>query len=277
MHIRHQYRVRASRSVAGTEKIFSGTFWDRRTLYHLEVSGLPSITRWEEAEIAASAALSDEEIVCRVRSGETALYEILMRRYNARLYRVARSILRDEAAAEDVMQEAYVRAFQHLASFEGTAKFSTWLTKIAVYEALGRLRRRGKNIDIESIFRTDSAMSNRRDPERQAYDQELRVVMERAIDSLPEGYRSVFVLRIVECLSVAETAGCLDIGEETVKTRLHRARALLRRDLQQRAGIVAMDAYPFHLSRCQRVVDAVLHRLTKDGGTPAPEMDGTDL
>jgi RNA polymerase sigma-70 factor (ECF subfamily) len=164
------------------------------------------------------------------------------------------------------MQEAYVRAYQHLNQFAGEAKFSTWLTKIAVYEALGRVKVRGRTTDLESILNSDTramptSTPNTRDPEREAYGQELRLALERSIEALPEIYRMVFVLRSVEGLSVAETAECLDIGPEAVKTRLHRARSLLRKDLQQRAGLVTAHAFPFHLSRCDRVVEAVLRRI----------------
>ena len=177
-----------------------------------------------------------------------------------------RSILRNDGDAEDVMQEAYVRAYEHLSQFAGEAKFSTWLTKIAVYEALGRVRRRGRTENLGSVLDSDmhvmaKAKSDIPDPERQAYDHELRLVLERAIDTLPEIYRLVFVLRTVEGLSVAETGGCLDIGAEAVKTRLHRARSLLRKDLQRRAGIVTAQAFPFHLARCDRVVGAVFRRI----------------
>lgn len=216
--------------------------------------------------LAAWDSIPDEDVVKRVLSGETALYEILIRRYKQRLYRVARSILRDDADAEDVMQEAYVRAYQHLNQFAGKARFSTWLTKIAVYEALGRVRLRRRTADLDSVLNSETrAMPiftpNTRDPERQAYDHELRLVLERSIDALPEIYRTVFVLRSIEGLSVAETSGCLDIGPEAVKTRLHRAKSLLRKGLEQRAGVVTAQAFPFHLSRCDRVVDAVFRRI----------------
>jgi RNA polymerase sigma-70 factor (ECF subfamily) len=171
---------------------------------------------------------------------------------------VARSILRNDGEAEDVMQEAYVRAFEQLDQFAGEAMFSTWLTKIAVHEALRRVRRAARVEDLEVM---DNVTSDTRDPERQAYDRELRLVLERAVDALPESYRLVFVLRAVEGLSVAETAACLDLGQEAVKTRLHRARHFLRKELEQRAGIVAAGAFPFHLSRCDRVVGAVLRRI----------------
>jgi len=209
----------------------------------------------------------DEELVCRVRAGDTALYEILMRRHNQRIYRVARTILRDDAEAEDVMQEAYVRAYQHLGEFAGKAKFSTWLTKIAIYEALSRLRQRARtsppklNSDVDFDI-MNTVTTDERDPERQAYDHELRLVLERAIEALPESYRSVFVLRMVEGLDVHETATALDIGVENVKTRLHRGRAMLRKELQRRAGIVAPELFPFHLSRCDRVVEGVLRRIS---------------
>jgi RNA polymerase sigma-70 factor, ECF subfamily len=226
---------------------------------------IPSTTPLPGLKHAAWDGIPDEEVVKQVLAGETALYEILMRRYNQRLYRVARSILRHDAEAEDVMQEAYVRAYEHLNQFAGKAKFSTWLTKIAVYEALGRVRRRGRTEDLDSDLDAEHVMAKTKsdtpDPERQAYDHELRLVLEHAIDTLPEIYRLVFVLRTVEGLTVAETAGCLDIGAEAVKTRLHRARSLLRKDLQQRAGIVTAQAFPFHLSRCDRVVEAVFRRI----------------
>jgi RNA polymerase sigma-70 factor, ECF subfamily len=226
---------------------------------------IPSTTPFTGLKLAAWDGIPDEEVVKQVLAGETALYEILMRRYNQRLYRLARSILRNDGDAEDVMQDAYVRAYEHLSQFAGEAKFSTWLTKIAVYEALGRVRHRGRTENLDSGLDAEHVMAKTKsdtpDPERQAYDRELRSVLEHAIDTLPEIYRLVFVLRIVEGLSVAETAGCLDIGAEAVKTRLHRARSLLRKDLQQRAGIVTAQAFPFHLSRCDRVVKAVFRRI----------------
>jgi RNA polymerase sigma-70 factor, ECF subfamily len=217
-------------------------------------------------DLAAWADIPDEQIVERIRAGEAALYEILMRRYNQRLYRVAVSILRNEAEAEDVMQDAYVRAYAHLNQFNGQAQFSTWLTKIAVYEALARLRGQGRTDNIDLILETNihvmsSVTRMSRDPETQAYDEELKVVMERAIQSLPATYRSVFVLRAVEGMNVAETAGCLDLSLEAVKTRFHRGRSLLRRELQRRAGVTTAQAFPFHLSRCDRIVAAVFQRI----------------
>jgi RNA polymerase sigma-70 factor, ECF subfamily len=211
-------------------------------------------------------ALSDEEVVRRVREGDAPLFEVLMRRYNQRLYRVARAILRDDAEAEDVMQHAYVEGYLHIGQFAGRAAFSTWLTKIAVYEALARLRRRGKELLTDPLPETgEDAMSTLRspgpDPEQQALQGEARTLLEASIDALPAAYRSVFVLREVEGLSTAETAECLDVSQEVVKTRLHRARALLRDELVARAGVAASTAFSFHLSRCDRVVAAVFARL----------------
>lgn len=211
-------------------------------------------------------ALSDEEIVDRVRRGEAPLFEALMRRYNQRLYRSARCILRDDAEAEDVMQHAYVQAYLHMDQFAGRASFSTWLTKIAVYEALARVRRRGRERRSETRAGSDEdTMSTLRsptpDPETQMLQAEARALLESAIDTLPVPYRSVFVLREVEGLGTAETAECLDLSHEAVKTRLHRARALLRRDLLARAGVAAPSAFSFHEVRCDQVVAGVFARL----------------
>lgn len=214
------------------------------------------------------AALADEEVVARVLAGDGALFEVLMRRYNQRLYRVARSILRDEAEAEDVMQQAYVQAWAHLGQFGGRARFSTWLTKIAAHEALGRVRRRARREpppdrrprEIEEDPMSDVKASDP-DPEQKALHGELRRLLESAIEALPTGYRAVVVLRDVEGLSTDETAECLGLREDAVKTRLHRARALLREELYERAGVTSSQAFAFHLRRCDRLVAAVFERL----------------
>ncbi|HEY1216026.1 MAG TPA: RNA polymerase sigma factor, partial [Bryobacteraceae bacterium] len=218
------------------------------------------------SDLAKWDHIADEELVHLIRGGDAALYEILMRRYNQRIYRIVLAILRNDAEAEDVMQEAYVRAYQHLGELAGEAKFSTWLTKIAIYEAMSRARmqakRSGPKLEPDARWDLmDRVTSDERNPESQAYDRELRSVLERAIDTLPDAYRSVFVLRVVEGLDVNETAAALDIGVEAVKTRLHRSRALLRKELERRAGIAAPHLYPFHLSRCDRVVEGVLSRI----------------
>ena len=209
-------------------------------------------------------ALSDEEVVRRVRAGEGALFEILMRRYNQRLYRISRAILKDGAEAEDVMQQAYVNAYVNLHQFADRAKFATWLTRIAIHEALARARRRGRFAEIEGMEndeRHPELRSRNPDPEREAFSAEVRQALEASLDSLPAIYRSVFVLRDVEGLSTAEAAECLTVTEEVVKTRLHRARGMLRQELLERAGLAARDAFPFFAPRCDLLVGAVLARL----------------
>jgi RNA polymerase sigma-70 factor (ECF subfamily) len=211
--------------------------------------------------------LRDEDVVQRVLAGETALFEIVMRRYNQRLYRVARSILRDDGEAEDVMQDAYVRAYQHLDQFAGKAAFSTWLTRIAIHEALARKRRRGRHDELDALrsIHGDSMpilKSSAPSPETDAATSETRRLLESAIEALPEAYRTVVVLREVEDMSVAETASSLGVTEGVVKTRLHRAHAMLRRELYSRAQGRATDLYQFHAVRCDRVVKAVFERIT---------------
>jgi RNA polymerase sigma-70 factor (ECF subfamily) len=217
---------------------------------------------------AANAVLTDEEVVRRVIEGEPALFEILMRRYNQRLFRITRSIVTNDHEAEDIIQDAYVRAYEHLSQFEGRARFSTWLTKIAIYEAYARVRRVDyQKVDSLSVLEDNGLdlKSEERDPERQIYTGELRLALEKAFDALPDGYRSVFMMREVEGLSTAETAECLEISEENVKTRLHRARASLQRELYSLAGAEGNGAFQFLGARCDRVVARVLERiLSKD-------------
>ena len=213
---------------------------------------------------AKAECWSDEEVVSRVLGGETALFEIIMRRYNQRLYRVAHSILRNDAEAEDVMQDAYVRAYQHLGQFEGRAKFSTWLTRIAVHEALARAHRRSRvqELDAEpSGGYMDPLISNTPDPEQQVSDHELVALLQTAVLALPTSYRSVLMLRDIEEMSTTETAQALDLTEENVKVRLHRARALLRREMFARAGAQRGNAFPFMGARCDRMVQTVMERI----------------
>ena len=222
----------------------------------------------QAAAVALSnqSGITDEEVVAQVRTGNAALFEILMRRHNQRVYRVARAILGNDTEAEDVMQEAYVRAFTHLSQFENRAKFSTWLTRIAVHEALARVRKskRFETLDTEAdseVRVRPELMSNVRNPEEQMFEAQMKVLLETSIDALPEMYRTVFVMRELEEMSTAETAEVLEITEEVVKTRLHRARAMLQADLYSRVGSTTPDAFKFHLSRCDRVVSAVLARI----------------
>jgi RNA polymerase sigma-70 factor (ECF subfamily) len=213
---------------------------------------------------AVPTTLSDEDIVVRVISGERSLFEALMRRHNARVYRAARAITGDNHEAEDVMQDAYVRAYEHLGEFRGHARFSTWLLRIAVHEALARVRL-GRRFDPggwqPDVLPMDASTLN---PEQQASDIEMRRVLGTAIDVLPAEFRVVFVLRIVEGLSGAETAECLGIPEETVKTRLHRARARLQHTLITEVDPAFEQAYGFYLDRCDRVVFAVMRRIAGD-------------
>ena len=214
------------------------------------------------AVVTGSAALADEQVVARVLAGETPLFEVLMRRHNERIYRAARAILRDDKEAEDVMQEAYVNAYAHLAQFDGRAKFSTWLTKIAVYEALLRAKRRTRYEQLDdragdTLMPTTSSP----DPERQAFGGELRALIETAVDALADGYREVFMLRQVEGLSTAETAEALGVSEDVVKTRLTRARHAIQQDLLNRTGAATAQAFTFGQSRCDAVVAAVLTRI----------------
>ena len=209
-----------------------------------------------------TAALSDEEIVSRILGGDASLFEVLMRRYNERLYRAARAIVRDESEAEDVMQEAYVNAYTHLAQFDRRAKFSTWLTKIAVYEALGRVRRRGRYTPIEdSSLETFMPATTAPDPERRAFGRELGALIESAIDNLGDGYREVFMLRQVEGLSTAETADVLGLSEDAVKTRFSRARSALQQDLLDRTDLAAASAFTFGQGRCDALVEVVISRI----------------
>jgi RNA polymerase sigma-70 factor, ECF subfamily len=212
------------------------------------------------------ATLTDGEIVARVCSGETSLFEVLMRRHNQRVYRAARSIV-DEAEAEDVMQQAYINAFVHLEQFESRAQFSTWLTRITIYEALARRRKQrpeeplSTNDDQIDDAMAEPLRTSEVSPERQAYSSEIGRLIEEAVDALPDTYRDVFMLREVEGLSTSETAEGLGVGEEAVKTRLHRARAMVRRTLTGRLGGSAALAFQFHATRCDRVVGAVLREI----------------
>src|SRR3954468_1394628 len=211
------------------------------------------------------SGLSDEQVVAQVLDGQTALFEVLMRRHNERLYRAARAILRDDREAEDVMQQAYVNAYAHLRQFDGRASFATWLTRIAVHESLARLRRRPRfeALDSDAPPAPESQMTPTfaPDPERQAISRELAGLIEAAVDRLPDGMREVFVLRQGQGLDTAETASSLGISDDAVKTRFSRAKAALRRDLLDRAGLAAPSAFSFHQSRCDRIVAAVFARI----------------
>jgi RNA polymerase sigma-70 factor, ECF subfamily len=219
--------------------------------------------------VATTAGVTDAELVNRIRAGERALFEILMRRYNQRLYRAVRAVMGDDSEVEDIMQQAYMNAFVHLEAFEFRSQFSTWLTRIALNEAFARRRRRQTLVPSEPT--TEERFDEREpmrgliatgpDPERQAYASELRRMLERAVDDLPETYRLAYIMRDVDGLSTAETGEALGIRDEAVKTRLHRARALIRRSVAAEVGVVTAEIFDFPATRCDRVVSAVLTRI----------------
>ena len=211
--------------------------------------------------VDGSSELSDEEVLARVLAGEIELFEMVMRRYNQRIYRTVRAILRDEDESLDVMQEAYVNAYAHLADFSGRARFSTWLTRIAVNEAFARLRKQRRVEPLGDETGELPMISPTPGPEERASDAELRVLLENAVDQLPETFRTTFVLRSVEALSLAETAEILGIPEETVKTRHHRARERLKDALTDRVGAALPSLFGFHRPRCDKVVANVLERI----------------
>ena len=221
----------------------------------------------------AGAEPTDEQIVDRVRAGDTAAFELLMRRHNQRLYRTVRSILRDDAETEDTLQESYMSAFTHLDQFRGQARFSTWLTRIAVHEAFHRRKRNARVTDLDDVVSTLASPGP--DPEAGTADRELRRLLEVSIDRLPDDFRTVFVLRDVEGLSTAEAAESLEIPEETVKTRLHRARRQLQQHLNRAMGESAREVFAFGFQRCDRLVAAVMERI--GSGDDAPSDDAAEV
>ena len=220
-------------------------------------------------------ALADSVLVERARLGDPAAFELIMRRYNQRLYRLARGILRNGAEAEDAVQETYLHAYEKLADFIGPNGFASWLGRIVINEALGRLRKRGRVVSLDDYVKggengTRDGADQRRietmqtsvpDPERLAANGELRRLLESAIDGLPDDFRAVFVLRAVEGMNVAETAQCLSIRPETVKTRFHRARRLLQDDLGAKFETLMPSTFAFGGAHCDRITEAVLARL----------------
>jgi RNA polymerase sigma-70 factor (ECF subfamily) len=195
-------------------------------------------------------------------------FEALMRRYNRTLFRTARAILRDDAEAEDALQDAYVRIYGALGTFRGESKLSTWLVRIVANEALMRLRKRNRRSNVVPIHEeqepvVDRLESSEEGPERAAGRAQVRRLLESKIDSLPDAFRAVFVLRGLEELSVEETAAALEIPEPTVRTRYFRARALLREALSREIDLAHEDAFGFAGERCDRIVRTVLSRLAK--------------
>jgi RNA polymerase sigma-70 factor (ECF subfamily) len=223
----------------------------------MQIVNAGALERWK--------ALTDQQVVTQVLAGQTALFEVLMRRHNQRVYRAARAIVRDDREAEDVVQQAYVNAYANLRQFDSRAAFATWLTRIVVNEAISRVRRsrRYEPLESDEAAGVEAFMGTRPspDPERQAFARELGGLLEAAVDQLPDGCREVFMLRQVEGLNTQETAESLGVSEDVVKTRLSRARAALRRELFDRAGLAATNAFTFGQSRCDRLVGSVLARI----------------
>jgi RNA polymerase sigma-70 factor, ECF subfamily len=215
------------------------------------------------------AAASDAELVKRALARDEAAVRDIIKANNRRLYRLARGILRNDGEAEDVVQETYVRAFTRLGDFRGESSLSTWLSRIAMNEALGRLRRQRPGVEISSLPQGTleaqiiqfPLMSATDDPEKSMAQREIQHVVEGAIDELPEPFRLVFMTRVVEGMNIEETAEILDLKPETVKTRLHRARAMLRENVEKKIGPLVMEAFPFAGRRCDRLTEAVLKRL----------------
>nr|WP_265336231.1 RNA polymerase sigma factor [Mesorhizobium sp. B2-1-8] len=193
-----------------------------------------------------------------------AAFRTIIKTHNQRLYRIARGVVRNDSEAEDVVQEAYVRAFAHLESFRGDASLGTWLSRIVINEALGRLRKRRRTVTMPDNPQAEIIrfpLNPTDDPERTMAQRQILALVERATDTLPDLYRMVFVARVIEGLSIEETSELLGVRPETIKTRLHRARVLLRKALDDQIGPVLLDAFPFAGRRCERLTVAVMVRL----------------
>ncbi|AZO38988.1 RNA polymerase sigma factor [Mesorhizobium sp. M2A.F.Ca.ET.037.01.1.1] len=221
----------------------------------------------EAAGIGAAAA-GDMALVRRALARDPDACRAIIKTHNQRLYRIARGVVRNDAEAEDIVQEAYMRAFASLGAFRGEASLSTWLSRIVINEALGRLRKRKRMVAMPEIPEArviPFPLNPSDDPERTMAQRQILGLVERATDSLPDVYRSVFVARVIEGLSIVETADLLGVRPETVKTRLHRARALVRKALDDEIGPVLLDAFPFAGRRCERLTQAVMKRLGFEG------------
>ena len=203
----------------------------------------------------------DTELAQRVAAGDHAAFEAIMRRHNRALFRTARAILRDDAEAEDALQDGYLQAYQAIGGFRAEAKLSTWLARIVANQALMRLRKRVRRGDVVPLHPAAEPVEERMTPEKETHRAQIRRLLEAQIDRLPDAYRAVFMLRAVEELSVEETAAVLQIPEATVRTRLFRARSLLREGLASSIDVACEDAFGFAGERCDRVVARVLARL----------------
>ncbi|MCF6124975.1 RNA polymerase sigma factor [Mesorhizobium sp. M7A.F.Ca.CA.001.07.2.1] len=211
-----------------------------------------------------SAAPGEMQLVHRALARDGDAFRTIIKTHNQRLYRIARGVVRNDSEAEDIVQEAYLKAFAHLDAFRGDSSLATWLSRIVINEALGRLRKRRRTVAMPEnpqaeIIRFPLHPSD--DPERTMAQRQILQLVEQATDSLPDVYRTVFVARVIEGLSIEETADLLGVRPQTVKTRLHRARALVRKALDDQIGPVLLDAFPFAGRRCERLTSAVMRRL----------------
>jgi RNA polymerase sigma-70 factor (ECF subfamily) len=222
-----------------------------------------------QAPQIAPAGAIDAELVRRARARDEAAVRAIMQANNRRLYRIARGILRNDSEAEDVVQETYVRAFTHLQDFRGDSSLATWLARIAMNEALGRLRRQRPAVEwtslppgvLEAQIIQFPHSANSEDPEKSMAQRQIQHVVEHAIDELPDAFRIVFITRVIEGMNVEETAEILGLKPETVKTRLHRARTMLRDNVEKKIGPVVMEVFPFAGKRCERLTAAALKKL----------------
>ena len=222
---------------------------------------------WTTATPAPSAADGENELIRRAKARDGAAIRAILQANNRRLFRIARGILRNDSEAEDVVQETYVRALIHLDEFRGQSSLSTWLVRIAMNEAMGRMRgqRPALQLDVQRDDKPRAEViqfpTTSSDPEKSVAQRQIQAVVERAIDELPEPFRLVFIARVMEEMSIEQTAELLGLKPETVKTRLHRARSMLRDNVEKEIGPVILDAFPFAGPRCERLTDAVLMRL----------------
>ena len=230
---------------------------------------------------AMSGGISDAELVARLQGGDLAAFEPLMRRHNQKLYRAARSILKDDGEAEDAVQDGYLHAYRALDSFRREANLATWLMRIVVNEALRRVRRRRTRAEVirlggEGAVDVESALESAADPGTSSYPEQsamradTRRVLETKIDELPDAFRTVFVLRSIEEMSIPEIAACLDIPEPTVRTRYFRARSLLRESLSRDIDMAIEGAFGFAGERCDRIVRRSLARCADEGSIKPP-------
>ncbi|MGJ5130855.1 RNA polymerase sigma factor [Bradyrhizobium oligotrophicum] len=224
---------------------------------------------WTTATTVSAATSGEDDLIRRAKARDETAIRAILQANNRRLFRIARGILRNDSEAEDVVQETYVRALTHLDAFRGQSSLSTWLVRIAMNEAMGRLRGRRPALQLDAerenkpraeVIQFPATSS---DPEKSVAQRQIQAVVERAIDELSEPFRLVFIARVIEEMSIDETADLLGLKPETVKTRLHRARGMLRENVEKEIGPVLLDAFPFAGPRCERLTEAVLDRLRR--------------